>query len=162
MTVWKNRFIIAFIVLFLTIIYSFFVDAETTILAITNTTFIVGLFLLMLSSIIYISLKWAFPVFKYGFGERKRADRNFNTSTKANIDAKVDLSTSQTYEPNHHLHHLKYDVDYEVDPEVLRERKEYEEKKKSREKQIYAIPFTTSAVLILASILFNVLYYLLD
>ena len=65
MSLWRTRIITAFAVLFVTLVIGYFVDAENRILALTNTTFFVGLMLLMISTLLFISVNWIFKVFTY-------------------------------------------------------------------------------------------------
>ncbi|MEX2105072.1 MAG: hypothetical protein WD907_07095 [Bacilli bacterium] len=161
---WKTRWITAFIVLIMTIVASLFFDQPSRLLAITNVTFIVGLFILMISAIIYISVRWVVRVFKYGFGERLREDQPHNRTPNPSTEMALEVQSFRLGETvskkNNNNNHYNYGVDYEIDPDVLRERKEYEMKKKKRSIQIYAIPFTVSLVLLAVSILCNLLVYL--
>ncbi len=160
---WKARWIAAFIVLIMTIVASFFFDETSRLLAITNVTFIVGLFILMISAIIYISVKWVVRVFKYGFGERLREDKPYSRAPNPSTEIALEVQSfrqGETVSKKIKNNHYNYGVDYEIDPDVLREREEYEKKKKNRNIQIYAIPFTVSLVLLTVSILCNLLVYL--
>ncbi|WP_160645540.1 DUF3899 domain-containing protein [Chengkuizengella marina] len=116
-------------VLIICIIYSFYFSENSIYLTLINVSFMIGIFILSISAIFYVSSGWFQPLYHFMIRRKK--------PSKEQLDESL--------------------VDYQVAPDVLEEKQKLKLKKQTLRKESLLLPLITAITLLITS--FIVLFF---